>query len=301
MELRHLEHFLAVAETGSFSAAAARVFLVQSSLSASLLALERELGEKLFVRGHRGAELTDAGKALLEPSRAVLRTAAEARDAVAHVSGLLRGTVRIATVYVPRGIDIAETIHRFHTEHPEVEVRISPADPDAMTSAVANGEVDFGIGPRMGRSSSNLRFRPLVSSPLALACPANHRLARARDVAVSDLVGESIIEVPATWRSRELFDQLFAAHGIERRIRLEVDYWPRVLALVQQGVGLSYGPPEAMDDKECDGVAIATLAGAPLWELGVLTRDDGLRGAAGRAFLAAYLERCAHLPAEWDW
>jgi DNA-binding transcriptional LysR family regulator len=299
MELRHLEHFLAVAETGSFSAAAARVYLVQSSLSASLLALERELGEKLFMRGHRGAVLTDAGRALLEPSRAVLRSAAEARDAVAHVRGLLRGTVRIATVYVPRSIDIADTITEFHRDHPDVGVRVSPGDPESMAAWVANGEVDFGIGPRLGRTSLPLRFQSLVSSPLALACPARHRLARARDVELSDLAGESIIELPSTWRSRELFDQLCSDSGLERRIRLEVDYWPRVLALVQQGVGLSYGPPEAMEEYE--GVALATLAGAPLWELGILTRDDGLRGAAGRAFLAAYLQRCAQLPARWEW
>ena len=66
VELRRLEHFLAVVEEGSFTAAAARVFMVQSSLSASLQALERELGTELFVRGRRGAELTDAGRTTVD-------------------------------------------------------------------------------------------------------------------------------------------------------------------------------------------------------------------------------------------
>ena len=69
MELRQLEYFLAVVEEGSFTAAAARLYMVQSSLSASLLSLERELGTELFIRGRRGTELTDAGRALLEPAR----------------------------------------------------------------------------------------------------------------------------------------------------------------------------------------------------------------------------------------
>src|SRR3954447_22666132 len=96
MELRRLEHFLAVVEEGSFTAAAARLFMVQSSLSASLSALERELGTELFVRGRRGAELTDAGRALVGPARATLDQVDKAKDAVGKVRGLLLGTVRVA-------------------------------------------------------------------------------------------------------------------------------------------------------------------------------------------------------------
>src|SRR3954452_21519928 len=104
MELRHLEYFLAVVEEGSFTRAAARLYMVQSSLSASLLSLERELGTELFIRGRRGVELTDAGRALLDPARAVLADANHARDAVGEVKGLLQGSVRVATVAVPRDL-----------------------------------------------------------------------------------------------------------------------------------------------------------------------------------------------------
>ncbi|MCW2701955.1 MAG: Transcriptional regulator, LysR-family, partial [Blastococcus sp.] len=168
VELRQLVHFLAVVEGGSFTAAAARLFMVQSSLSASLLALERELGTGLFVRGHRGTELTDAGSAFVEPARAVLEQADRARDAVAETEGLLRGTVRVATVFVPRSLDIIETVRRFHAEHPGVTVRLSPSDPRSMVKLVAEGQVDFAITPRVERTSAALRFQPLLSSPLIL-------------------------------------------------------------------------------------------------------------------------------------
>ena len=78
MELRQLEYFLAVVEDGSFTRAAARLYMVQSSLSASLLRLEKELGTDLFIRGRKGAELTDAGRALLQPARAALHDAERA-------------------------------------------------------------------------------------------------------------------------------------------------------------------------------------------------------------------------------
>jgi DNA-binding transcriptional LysR family regulator len=301
VELRQLEHFLAVAEEGSFTRAASRVFMVQSSLSASLLALERGLGTELFIRGRSGAELTDAGRAFLQPARAVLEHADRARDAVAEVKGLLRGTVRIAAVFVPRGIDLVETIRRFREEHPGVEVRVLPADPKSMVELVADGQVDFAVTPRVERTGAGLDFEPLVTSPLVVTCPAGHRLAGAREVDPRDLVDEAIIELPHGWRSRELFDQLFEKHDVQRQVRLEVDDWFSVLSMVQRGVGISYGPRECIDEEIFGGVDVATLADPPLWELGIATRDAALRGAAGRAFLAAYLEDCANASSRWSW
>ncbi|MGZ4617265.1 MAG: LysR family transcriptional regulator [Frankiaceae bacterium] len=301
MELRQLEHFLAVAEEGSFGRAAAREFMRQSSLSASLLTLERGLGTDLFVRGRRGTELTDAGHAFLAPARAVLKEVHRARDAVAEVKGLLRGTVCIAAVFVPRSIDMVDTVRRFGDQHPNVEVRIVPADPKTMVDLVADGQVDFAVTPRVARANAPLRFEPLVSSPLVIVCPLNHRLAGAREVDPHDLVNESIIEVPVSWRSRELLDDWCQAQSVHRQTRLEINDWVSVLNMVQRGVGISYGPQECIDQDMFDGLALATMADAPLWELGIASRDEALRGAAGRAFLTAYREDCANAPPAWSW
>jgi DNA-binding transcriptional LysR family regulator len=293
VELRQLEHFLAVVEEGSFSRAAARVFMVQSSLSASVLALERHLGTELFIRGRRGAELTDAGLALVTPARTVLAHANRARDAVGEVRGLLRGSVRIAALSVPRSIDIIETIRRFRTEHPGVEVQVLPADARSMVDLVADGRVDFAITPWSDHIASTLHFEPLLSTRLAVVCPAGHRLAGATDVDPRELVEESIIDLPQGWQARALFDGVMEEHGLARQVTLEVHDWFSVLAMTQRGMGISYGPRECID-VEAFGVGVATLAGAPLWELGIASRDEALRGAAGRAFLAAYLEHCAN-------
>ena len=292
MELRQLEHFLAVVEEGSFTRAAARSFMVQSSLSASLLALERDLGTGLFIRGRRGAELTDAGRALLEPARAALAAADRARDAVAEVKGLLRGSVRIAAVAVPRSVDVVETIRRFRAEHPGVDVHVVPVGARDMVDLVTEGQVDFAIAPRTHRMSSALRFQPLVTTPLVVVCPAGHRLAGARDLKPGDVIDEPIIDLPRGWRARELFDGLLEEEGLQRRVGLEINDWLAVLTMVQRGTGISYGPRACIDTEMFRGIDVATIAGAPLWQLGVVSRDEALRGAAGRAFLAAYLEQC---------
>jgi DNA-binding transcriptional LysR family regulator len=291
VELRHLEYFLAVVEEGSFTRAAARLYMVQSSLSAALLNLERELGTELFIRGRRGSDLTDAGQALVEPARIALVSVEHAKEAVAEVNGLLRGTVRIAVLAVPPALDLIDMITGFHERHPGVRVQVIPTDAKSMVDMVADGEVDVAITPRSGRISKALQFQSLISSSLALLCPRGHRLAGACDVDPRDLADEWVIDLPASWRSRELFDQLMQQHHVGRQVRLEVTDWWFVLALVQRGVGLAYGPYGCVDSNIFDGVEFATIAGAPRWEIGIATRDDALRGAAGRAFLAAYLRQ----------
>src|SRR5437868_13472950 len=98
MELRQLEYFVAVAEERHFTRAASRMHVAQSGLSASIGSLERELGARLFVRNTRSVELTDEGRALLTEARHTLAGVAAAKDAVAAVHGLLRGTLAGRTV-----------------------------------------------------------------------------------------------------------------------------------------------------------------------------------------------------------
>ncbi|MCU1613497.1 MAG: Transcriptional regulator, LysR-family [Frankiales bacterium] len=292
MEFRHLEYFLAVVEEGSFTGAAGRLYMVQSSLSAALLGLERELRTDLFIRGRRGAELTDAGRAFLGPARAALAEAGRARDAVAEVVGLLRGSVRIAAVAVPGSVDVVETIRRFATEHPGVDIHLVPVGAQQMVDLVADGQVDFAITPRVDRLNPGLHFEPLISAPVVLICPSGHKLAGAREIDVCEVVDEAIIDLPRGWHARALFDRMLEERCLARRVRLEVNEWLSVLTMVQRGLGVSYGPRACIDPDIFCGIDVATLTGAPVWELGVVTRDEALRGAAGRAFLSAYLEQC---------
>jgi DNA-binding transcriptional LysR family regulator len=288
VELRQLEYFLAIAEEGSFTSAAARLYMGQSSLSAALLGLERELGTQLFIRGRHGSELTDAGRALLEPARAAVAEAARARDAVAEIKGLLRGSVRVATVAVPRNMDVVMTIRRFQDQHPGVHVHVLHDGAKDLIGLVADGQVDLAITPLTHRTSPALKFDPLTSTPLAVMCPAGHRLGGAHEVDLRELIDEQIIDLPRGWWVRDLFDRMVTQRALRREVRLEVDEWYGVLAMVQRGIGIAYGPRACIDDAVFGDIAVATLADAPQWELGIAMRDEALRGAAGRAFLDAY-------------
>jgi DNA-binding transcriptional LysR family regulator len=164
-----------------------------------------------------------------------------------------------------------------------------------MTDLVAEGAVDFAITPRVPRASPALRFDPLLRTPLVAMVPTGHRFAGARELGRSDVVEESIIDLPREWWARTLFDGWVEEDGLRRQVRLEVGDWLAVLTMVQRGTGIAYGPAALIDRDMFSGVATASLATPPQWELGIATRDENLRGAAGRAFLAAYLQRCRGL------
>jgi DNA-binding transcriptional LysR family regulator len=125
VELRQLRHFLALVEERSITRAAKRELIVQSGLSNSLQALERELGTPLYLRGTRPVRLTAAGEALVGPARRTVASAAEAEQAVHHTRDVLIGTLRVGIpLSAQHLVPFAAYLGEFTRDHP---TRRSPA------------------------------------------------------------------------------------------------------------------------------------------------------------------------------
>ena len=153
MELRHLQHFVAVAEDQHFTRAAERLMVSQSGLSASIRALERELQTPLFVRTTRRVTLTEAGRALLAEAERILAQVRAAHEAVAAVQGVLRGTLAVGTEQCIAGVDVAKLLAAFRRRHPDVEIRLRQW-----------GSAALAAFDRASRSSGRCR-RPSRASP----------------------------------------------------------------------------------------------------------------------------------------
>jgi DNA-binding transcriptional LysR family regulator len=91
---------------------------------------------------------------------------------------VLRGSVPIATVAVPRSLTVIETIRRFQLEHPGVQIDLLHDGARDRVGLVADGEVDVAITPLTRRAGSALRVEPLASTPPVIVCPADHRVGR---------------------------------------------------------------------------------------------------------------------------
>jgi DNA-binding transcriptional LysR family regulator len=159
MELRHLRYFCAVADWNGFSRAARALHTSQSSISAQIRDLEREIGIKLLNRTQSHVTLTEAGKRFLEESRKV----------VAAADGfLIWGT----------GAFFPGIIRGFRQLHPGVQLSVMEMLSRAQPEALPNGSIDIGLmRPLQPPYDSQLRSELLYTDPLVAVLPADHKLA----------------------------------------------------------------------------------------------------------------------------
>ncbi|MEV5934475.1 LysR family transcriptional regulator [Streptomyces sp. NPDC093250] len=243
MELRHLQHFVAVAEDRHFTRAAERLMVSQSGLSASIRALERELRTPLFVRTTRRVTLTEAGRALLAEAERILAQVRAAHEAVAAVQGVLRGTLALGTEQCIAGVNVAGLLAAFRRLHPDVEIRLRQWGSAALAEEVAAGRLDLAFAYRTEADPEHLRCVPLTGEPMTVLCHPDHRLARdGVPPTPRDLAGEVFVDFHPDWGPRRATDAAFAAAGVRRTVALEVNDVHSLLDLVDENLGIAVVP-----------------------------------------------------------
>jgi DNA-binding transcriptional LysR family regulator len=290
MELRQLEHFVAVAEERSFTRAARRLYIVQSAMSASIRALERDLQAELFARTTQRVSLTDAGAMLLPQARRILAEVAAARELVADVDGGLRGTVTIGTMEALSAgpIDIARLLAEFRTSHPLLEIRLHQAAGGSAELAehLRDGRMDLAFLSLPERRPAAVALTPLATEEMALVCSADHPMAARKAVQLQTVADEQFIDHPPGWGTRDSIDRAFAAARLQRLVAFEVNDTPSMLNLVRNGLGVAILPPSLMLEPEA--VRVVPIRGhAPLWEVSLATPNNRPLTAAARALVAA--------------
>jgi DNA-binding transcriptional LysR family regulator len=287
VELRNLDHFLAVAEAESFTRAAARLHVVQSTLSVSVRALEHELGVTLFERTTRRVELTDAGRALVGPVRAALAAVGTVTDTAAGMLAGTHGVLRVGIMHSLPGFDLAALISAFHRERPHVQIVPSthPDGSEGLARDVAERRLDLALAALGGEARSahypGLTIADLASEPIRLACPPGHRFAGRKVVRLAELVDETFIDVPPQWGSRLSTDRLFAEQGLRRNVAIEVGDVATVTELIRAGLGLAFVAPSSAP-AEVRG-QLVDVRPHPVFTVSMVTaRDRPLSAVAAR-------------------
>jgi LysR family transcriptional regulator, hca operon transcriptional activator len=241
MELRHLRYFVAVAEAGSLTVAAARrLHTSQPSLSRQIRDLEDELGAQLLTRRARGIELTPAGRAFLDHARLVLsqvEAAGEAARRVAHPSRP-RFTMGFLTGHELKWMP--EALRILHDELPNVDVMISSQYSPLLADGLSKGKIDAAF-LRRERGVPDLAFRLLVKEPMMVVLPRDHRLAALKSIGPRDLVSETFVTVDDTAPVlRMVIDNYLKRSGINIKPTHEVDNLAMAMSLIAStgGVGL---------------------------------------------------------------
>jgi DNA-binding transcriptional LysR family regulator len=241
MELRQLEAFVAVAEERNFTRAAARLYLAQSGLSATIRSLEKDLRAPLFVRSTRRVDLTPAGTALLPEARRTLAFARGAADAVAAVEGLQRGTLTLGVMQSGWLFDLPGLLARYRAAYPRIKLKLQHASTTELGRLLHDGAVDITFATAFDETPSEVVSIPLVRSPLVV-CTTDSTLVHQDTISLAALAKREQVAFPAGWGITILVDSVLSTAGIEPRVDLEVNDTNTLLDLVEAGLGVAIIP-----------------------------------------------------------
>jgi DNA-binding transcriptional LysR family regulator len=315
LDVKQLRVLKAVAEHGSFSAAAEALSYTQPAISQQVAALERHAGAPLVDRTSRGVHLTDAGRALVEHAEVVLARLAAAEAELEAIAGVRGGRVRLSSFPTAGASLVPPAVALFTERHPDVELSFVEQEPEETAQMLRAAELEVGIVFEYGgvddreieRVYDGLELHHLIDDPMYLALPPDHPMARRSRVRLQDFAEDTWIQESGThsWCGG-LHRSACVAAGFEPKVGFQSDDYNVVQGLVAAGVGISLLPSLALTNAREDivirslgrtaparRIAAATLAGryrSPATEemLSILEQvASGFRLPAGAAVAAA--------------
>lgn len=243
MELRQLEYFIAIAETGAFSRAAIRLSVAQPILSRQIKALEQELGAELYYRTGRGIVLSEAGKVLEQHARGVLETTAGAKRAIHSLGSAPSGRVVIGMPPSVGAVLTTPIVRQFRSEFPKVSLGVMEGFSGHVLEWLSTGRIDVAVLYNAPRTSA-LVTAPLLTDELFLLGPVTDpACAGEGEVAAARLAEIPLILPSRPHGLRVLVDDFLSGAGITPNVQVEIDAMPSTLSLVESGIGytiLSY-------------------------------------------------------------
>ncbi|MFE9763953.1 LysR family transcriptional regulator [Streptomyces sp. NPDC005808] len=243
MQLRQLEYFLAICESGSFSGAATRLYVTQPSLSQQIRILEKELGSALLERGRHGVTLTPAGRAFLPQAQRVVRAAQDAKDAVRQVTEGRRGDVHVLTVRSVASGVLPPSAARWHSLFPTTVLRLHDfSHRRDLEEAARSGQGDLAVGPRPAAWEG-----PAVSlgyEQMVVVGPNEHKSGATAEPA--ELASADWVLYEPEQGMSEVVDWVTAGLGFVPRAVARTGQVSAALQFAIEGIGMAVAPENAV-------------------------------------------------------
>jgi LysR family hca operon transcriptional activator len=233
MELRHLRYFVAVAEAGSLTVAAEkRLHTAQPSLSRQIRDLEYEVGVPLMNRSVHGVELTAAGRAFLDHALLALTQAEAAAQAARRAAQPAKATFVLGFLTGTEIDWLPEAMCILHDELPNIEVTVSSQYSPDLADALTRGRLDAAF-MRPEEHAGDLVYRRVITEPLIVVYPSDHRLASHKAVELRETVGETFI-IPSNTAPtlRVVIDDYLKRSGLNINPDHEVDNLAHAVSMI---------------------------------------------------------------------
>jgi len=237
MELKQVECVLAVVEAGSFSAAAEELYISQSSLSKLIIALEKELGVRLFDRTHRQIALTPAGQAFLPHARSL---AIAYRGLLADM-GAHQATPALTIVAIPviAQYGIPSYVAQFRSAHPDIALTLEEREASAILPALYSHQFDMAFVRDNYLDATQFLVKQIAADRMVAVVSTRHRYATRASLALEELADENHIMFDKGTVVHELAVEACRAAGFEPRIFYASLRVESVLGLVASNSGVA--------------------------------------------------------------
>ena len=245
LDLGDLRAFVAVAERGSFHAAASDIHLSQPALSRRVAKLEASLGVRLLERTTRKVELTTVGRDFARKARDLLNGLDQSLLGIGAIAERMSGEVTIACVPSAVRYFLPDVLRRYHEKYPRILLRVTDEGAGDVLSSVARSEADFGIN-YVGAHEPNIEFEPVMKESFVVACRKDHELAKRKKVTWAELGKYDYMTVAKASGNRFLLDLALAETPTRPRSFCEVRHVMTVVGLVEAGLGIAAVPQLAM-------------------------------------------------------
>jgi LysR family transcriptional regulator, cyn operon transcriptional activator len=283
MELRHLRYFTALAETLSFTRAAERVHVTQSTLSHQIRQLEDEVGQALFDRIGKKVVTTEAGELFLGFAGRALKEVDLGVAMLKPGAGGLTGQVRIGATHTFNIGLIPECVAQFLARHPTVQVRVEELPAEQIGARLHAGELDIGIAYRPN-GPTDLWFEPLYNEEMVLVVSDTHPLAGRKRIRMVELHQQRLVLMPDYFATRTLLEECFKASGAEPLVVAEMSTIAPMLGLAlrtQVGAIVAINAvPAGMTGLQMIPIESPT----PIRTPGILWRLEGEKAAPVQSF-----------------
>jgi LysR family hydrogen peroxide-inducible transcriptional activator len=284
MELHQLRYFVAVADEGSFSRAAAKVRVAQPSLSQQIRKLEAEIGQPLFDRLPRSVVLTEAGRCLLEYARQILASIGDARRCVDELKGKIAGDVAVGAIPTIAPYVLPELVVTFQKHYPDVTLHIVEDVTAGITRRIEAGELDVALASTC-QQSPTLRVELLGKEPLLALVPEQHALAKQTVITFDDLKSQRFLLLHEMHCLSRQVHHLLESRRLHPQVALAGSQLSTIANMVAAEIGVSIVPQMMVNHQATPGcVSLPFAPPVPERELNVLYNPLRFQSKAAAAF-----------------
>ena len=284
MEIHQLRYFVAVADEGSFSRAAAKVRVAQPSLSQQIRKLEAEVGQPLFDRLPRSVVLTEAGRCLLDYARQILASIGDARRCVDELKGKIAGEVAVGAIPTIAPYVLPELVVTFQRHYPDVRLHIVEDVTSSIARRIEAGELDVALASTCQKSPT-LRIEHLGIEPLLALVPEGHPLVKQNSLTFDDLKSQRFLFLHEMHCLSQQVHHLLESRRLHPEIALAGSQLSTIANMVAAGIGVSIVPQMMVKHHATPGcVSLPFTPPIPERELNALYNPLRFQSKAAAAF-----------------